>query len=254
MDRPSQMTYGKNYWKGEDDFSGRAFLTYDEQFLYVAVIVEKKGKKVVNSNDKLSLANGDCLELLLSTNSRFDQESRLGRGDYRIAFSPGNDCKNPQIYCLNKDIPIPGGRINARKTLKGYLIEACIPLFFFQGLDLAQGKITGFDLILDEGGEVSGYRIVQLDYMGNSASPENPSTWSRLQWTGKAEQSIPLRQSEDIYAGLVSDGTKDATYSGLRAVEGTVLDPSGKPPGRSQAVDLAQDPGGLSRTFRAILK
>ena len=145
LNRKNQLTYGKAYWKGEDDFSGRVFLTYDEQFLYIACIVRKNGKKTVNSNEKLSLANGDCLELFLSTRPHSGLQTRLGRGDYRIAFSPGNDCQNPQIYCLDKDRNIPGGRINARKTLKGYLMEACVPLDFFEGLDLGQGKTAGFD-------------------------------------------------------------------------------------------------------------
>jgi hypothetical protein len=229
LNQKSQITYGKAYWKGPEDFSGRVFLTYDEQYLYVSVIVEKKAKKAVNSNDKLSLPNGDCLELFLSTNPHFDEQSRLSRGDYHIAFSPGNDCKNPQMYCLNKDMDIPGGRINARSTLKGYLMEICIPLAFFEGLNLAQGKMAGFDLALDEGGEVSGYRIVQLDYAGDSSNSENPSSWSKLQWVGKIEQSIPLEKSRDLYSGLVFDGTKGATYAGYRAVEGNVLDTQGKP-------------------------
>ncbi len=229
LNRKNQITYGKAYWKGADDFGGRVFLTYDEQYFYISVIVEKKAKKVVNSNDKLSLANGDCLELFLSTNPHFDLQSRLRRGDYHIAFSPGTDCKNPQMYCLNKNTDIPGGRINARVTQKGYLMEICVPLAFFEGLNLAQGKTAGFDLALDEGGEVSGYRIVQLDYAGTSSDPENPSTWSKLKWIGGIEQSIPLGQSQDLYAGLVSDGTKGATYAGFRMIEGTVLDDRGNP-------------------------
>src|SRR5580693_2207541 len=113
LNRKDQLTYGKAYWKGEDDFSGRVFLTYDEQFLYIACIVKKNGKKTVNSNEKLSLTNGDCLELFLSTHPPTGQPSRLGRGDYHIAFSPGSDCQNPQIYCLDKDRTVSGGRINA---------------------------------------------------------------------------------------------------------------------------------------------
>ncbi len=107
-------------------------------------------------------------------------------------------------------------------------MEACVPLVFFQGLNLAQGNQVGFDLALDEGGEVSGYRMVQLDYAGAASSPENPSTWMKVQWAGKIEQSVPMVQAQDLYAGLVSDGTKGATYAGLRAMGGTVLDGQGK--------------------------
>src|ERR1019366_3583078 len=66
LGQASQVVSGKSFWKNADDFNGRIFITYDSQFLYVAAIVQKKGA-VINSNEKLSLWNGDCLEIYLST-------------------------------------------------------------------------------------------------------------------------------------------------------------------------------------------
>ncbi len=238
-----QVVLGKNFWKGEDDFNGRVFVTYDEQYLYVAAIVQKAGSvvdtvnlsalqksnNVVNASDLRSLWNGDCLELFFSTRSELVSPSHLAKGDYHIGLSPGADCKSPLMYCFNRDETISGSRLVARKTLKGYLMEACIPLAYFQGLDLGAGKPLRLDAALDKGGALSGYRIVELDYAGKGSDPEDPSTWPRAQWIGKIEQAVPFEQSEDLYAELVHDGTRGATYGGIKTIAGVALDAAGKP-------------------------
>src|SRR5581483_5489506 len=228
LDQQKQITSGNTFWKGADDFSGRIFLTYDDQFLYLAAVVRKGKKKVVNDNDPLSLANGDCLELYLATDPNYGQEMDLSPGDYHLAFSPGTGCKNPQMYCLDKNKPIPGGRVVARSTLDGYILEACVPLTFLEGLKLSKGNKAAFNIALDEGGEVSGYRIVRMDLDGPGFREENPSTWIPLQWIGNIVETIPFQQSHDLYADLVSDGTQGATYAGNRTIAGRALDPQGK--------------------------
>lgn len=243
LGRRDQITLGNNFWKGEEDFNGRVFITYDEQYLYVAAIVQKAGSvvdtvnlsalqknnNVVNASDLRSLWNGDCLELFLSTRSKLVSPSHLAKGDYHIGLSPGADCKSPQMYCFNRDETISGSRLVARKTLKGYLMEACIPLAYFQGLDLGPGKSIRLDAALDKGGALSGYRVVQLDYEGKGSDPEDPSTWPQAQWIGNTEQTVPFEQAEDLYADLVHDGTRGATYAGVRTITGSVLDGKGKP-------------------------
>ncbi|HJT25268.1 MAG TPA: hypothetical protein VJ873_11880, partial [bacterium] len=151
------------------------------------------------------------------------------KGDYHIGLSPGTDCKNPQMYCFNRDETIPGSRLVARITVKGYLMEACIPLSYFQGLDLGPNKSIRFDAALDEGGILSGYRIVRLDYTGKGADAEDPSTWAQVQWAGEIQQAVPFSQTEDLYANLVLDGTKGATYAGIKSITGLVQDAAGKP-------------------------
>jgi len=243
LGREDQITMGKNFWHGEDDFSGRVFITYDQQYLYVSAIIQKtqnmtlstdpstlqSNGNVVNSNDPISLWNGDCLELFLSVRSNLKGPSHLARGDYHLGLSPGTDCKNPQLYCFNRDETIPGSRLVARITVKGYLMEACIPLSYFQGLDLGPGKSLRLDAALDEGGKLSGYRVVQLDFGGKGFDPEDPSTWPQAQWAGSVEQTVPFEQFTDLYANLVQDGTRGATYAGVRTLKGVVLDAAGKP-------------------------
>src|SRR5579885_1546638 len=95
LDQPAQVILGRAFWKGPDDFNGRVFLTYDDQYLYLSALVQKSGE-VVGAKDADSLWNGDCLELFLSTHPDFKARRRLSRGDYHIGFSPGSGCKSPR--------------------------------------------------------------------------------------------------------------------------------------------------------------
>jgi len=228
LDKKSQVTYGKAYWKGADDFSGRVFLTYDADDLYISVIVTKTTPPV-NEGSGLSLWNGDCLELFLSVDPDPKSLQKIGKDDYHIGFSPGTKCKYPRMYCFNKDREIVGGRIAARMTMKGYLLEASIPWDFFKGVQLFQGQKAALNVVLDEGGNVSGNRIVQLDYIGNPESWENPSTWTEIQWVGKAAVTIASGEGEDLNSELVKDGTFQATFLGHRPLKGVVVDSKGKP-------------------------
>jgi hypothetical protein len=228
LNQKSQVTSGILNWKSKDDFSGRVFITYDDQYLYLSAIVQKSSG-VVNDNTGMSLWDGDCIELFLSAYSVSDHPNRISSGDYHIGFTPGSGCGNPRMFCFNKEKLIGGGRIAARSTGHGYIMEACVPLSFFEGLEIGPGKTTRFNLALDEGGSSSGNRLLQLDLTGNSRSWQNPSLWGSIQWIGKTAVSVPRNDEENLYADLVSDGTKDSTYWGRRAVNGVVVDGYGKP-------------------------
>ena len=224
----SQIVSGKSFWKGVDSFQGRAFLTYDAQYLYVSAVVLKAGQ-VVNSNEGPSIWNGDCFELFLSTRPYSPNRHQTSHGDFHIGFSPGTDCKFPQIYCFNKNKDVPGGRLIARLTKKGYVLEGCIPLTFFDGLEIGPGNLNAFDAVLDQGGPLSGNRIVQMDLKGHALSSEDPSQWTEVQWTGATKVSIPEAQTTDLYASLVKDGVKGVALLGSRTLQGLVTDASGKP-------------------------
>jgi hypothetical protein len=228
LNQPSQATLGKSYWKGEDDFSGRIFLTYDSQYLYLSAIVKKAGK-IVSPKDKASLWNGDCLELFFSIQPFSPGHKRLLSGDYRIGLSPGADCKNPQVFCFSKNAEIPSSRLVSRKTRNGYLMEASLPLYFFEGLEIAPGKKAAFAVVLDKGGSISVNRTIQLAYPGKALSPENPSSWGEIQWIGKTTVSIAQAKVDDFSSSQLEDGTNGSTFFGFKTIQGKVLDPLGKP-------------------------
>ncbi len=228
LNQKTQVTSGILNWKSKDDFSGRIFLTYDDQYLYLSAIVQNTSG-VVNNNSGMSLWDGDCIELFLSTDSSSDEHNRISKGDYHIGFTPGTGGGNARMFCFNKEQTIGGGRVSARPTGHGYILEACIPLTFFEGLQIGPGKTTRFNLALDGGGSGSGNRKLQVDLTGNPESWQNPSLWGSIQWIGKTQVSVPVNDAENLYADLVLDGTKGATYWGLRDIHGFVSNEKGKP-------------------------
>ncbi|HVM33389.1 MAG TPA: sugar-binding protein [bacterium] len=225
LDQASQVVDGGFFWKGPDQFSGRVFLTYDGDFLYVAALVNRAGFPV-NDNEPQALWNGDCLELFLSADP---DPRRLTRLDYHIGISPGTKCVNPQVWCFDQKGPVPGARVKSKISKKGYILEAALPLEFFKGLTLAPGATCGFDLALDEGGAVGIGRLLQMDYAGQANSWLNPSAWIRLTWTGQTTLSIPSQDEADQNSILVADGTKGTPFLGLQKVSGTVGDAAGHP-------------------------
>jgi len=228
LDQKSQVTSGILNWKSKDNFSGRIFLTYDDQYLYLSAIVQN-ASGVVNDNNGMSLWDGDCIELFLSTDAPTGQRNRISKGDYHIGFTPGTGGNNARMFCFNKEQTIGGGRVSARPTGHGYILEACIPLTFFEGLEIGPGKTTRFNLALDGGGSSSGNRKLQLDLTGNPESWQNPSFWGTLEWIGKTRVSVPVNGEENLYADLVLDGTKGATYWGQRDLTGLILNEKGEP-------------------------
>lgn len=153
----------------------------------------------------------------------------MTREDYHLAFSPGTDCKDPKVFCLNKNTEVPGARLHAQPTTNGYILEGSIPLDFLEGLKLGPGKSIGLALALNAGGELSGYRTLRMIYGGNTVDPEDPGSWPVVQWTGSAVVDVPFKTTLDLNSGLVADGTKGTTFLGIREISGQVLGPEQKP-------------------------
>ncbi len=228
LDNADQVVEGKFFWKGPDDFNGRIFITYDQEFLYLAAVVTRNGTPT-NANAPAILWNGDCLEVYLSTDPDPADHRRLTRGDYHIGISPGTKCANSQVWCFNQGKAVPGARVKAKNSKKGYVLEAALPLKFFSGLNIGPRQTCGFNVALDEGGAVSGNRLVQMDLSGHANSWQNPSVWNRIEWIGATQVAVPPADEEDENSILVKDGTQGAIFLGVKTLAGVVLDSGGKP-------------------------
>jgi len=224
FDKASQLVQGRGQWKGPQELSGKLFLTYDERHLYLAALVRKKDR-VVNDKDLSSIWDGDGLELFFSTEAEGKGRSP---GDYHLGFTPGTDCKDPRLYCFNKDKEVRGARVIARSTLEGYLLEASIPLDLFRGLDLGPGRSARLDLALNGGG-FTGQRILRFDLAEAPQALERPDLWLPIRWLGGSVVKVPKAGSPGFSPGALEDGTKGATYAGIRDLKGRVLDPEGRP-------------------------
>ncbi len=228
LNQDSQVVDGKFFWKSPDQFSGRVFLTYDSEFLYVALIVTRPGSPV-NNNKPSALWNGDCLELFLSGDADSSAQGRLTRADYHIGLSPGTNCVNPEVWCFNRNEPVAGARVKSKNSKKGYILEAALPLSFFKGFAIGPGKSCGFNVALDVGGALGSGRLLQMDYSGYANSWQGPAHWSRIQWIGQTRVEVPLEDQRDENYVLVKDGSQGAVFLGPQTVRGLALDAQEKP-------------------------
>jgi|GEM_PF-2104200 len=112
---------------GLSDASVQAHLLYDNQNLYLAVAV-KDDVKLANGGGGAAVANGDGVELYLSTYSEQYNASRSANYgsayDYHLAISYSD---NPQAYMLSHDRVVTGFAAAKVDTSDGYVIEARIP-------------------------------------------------------------------------------------------------------------------------------
>ena len=124
LDKAEQIYSGKHAWQGAQDLSGVAVLGYDGAYLYVAADVtdDKVDQKYFGQD----IWKGDHVMLALQYPYT---PSRINKNVWCIIFSPGNFkdiAPEPVIITpVNRD---PSSiRIAARRTDKGYKIEAAIP-------------------------------------------------------------------------------------------------------------------------------
>jgi hypothetical protein len=133
--RREQVTWGGNRWKSVADLSAKAWLAWRSDTLYLAAsVADDQLRQSQRGND---LWRGDHVMLFLDV-APGEEPGRdsLGRGQFQIAFSPGNflrtgdptvDCP-PELWCyLPSGRRLSGAKVAATRTPQGYDLEAAIP-------------------------------------------------------------------------------------------------------------------------------
>ena len=125
------VVYGSGYYANEKDLFGEFKVGWDNQFLYIGVIV--RDTMFVQETSGSLLWGGDSVEILLDTDVFGDYtDHQLSMDDFQIGISPGNmiDTPIPNAYLW---APREGARelvtvlIGGRLTEDGYMIELAFP-------------------------------------------------------------------------------------------------------------------------------
>jgi len=145
IDKAENAIYGADQWKGPRDLSGKAQAMWDKDNLYFAFSVTDN--KVYQEARGGDIWTGDHIELWLDTDLDADyNEAVNSEDDIQVGFSPGNFSDIPPVvYVWTPDISIDYKKIvkiASRKTKKGYIIEAQLPInFIFSWTKDIPGKI-----------------------------------------------------------------------------------------------------------------
>ena len=135
LQRREQVTYGADMWNGLDDLSGIVRLAYRYGGLFVAAeVTDECVNQPYRGRD---IWKGDHLNLWVDlTPGQEPRRHMFGAGQFHVVVSPGNlggvDGKDavtpPEIHVYRPEgLPSEGGEVCARRTARGYVIEAFIP-------------------------------------------------------------------------------------------------------------------------------
>ena len=171
-------------WGGIADLSGKVYLMWDENNLYLAADVTDR-IPLVNKKERGDIWNGDAIEVVMSTNPGADpKRESFAMGDYQIGFGTGDGKQNkPTIWNWQRRRTPAGSEISVKRVDKplGHIIEARIPWSFFGTFVPSPGTRVGFDVALDDA-DYTGERERQFIWNGDFYFYKDPSVWGILEF------------------------------------------------------------------------
>ncbi|NPA31416.1 MAG: hypothetical protein GXO37_05385 [Chloroflexi bacterium] len=178
----NQVTYGHAFYEGPQDLSGRLWVAWDPDYLYLAWDVTDD--VFVQTQHGAWLYRGDSVEILVDTNLAYDFYNRyLDFDDYQIGFSPGQPPGQGTEawlwYPQSLAGPVLGARVAAQPTDQGYTVEVALP---WHRLNLVPmpGLDVGFAASISDN-DLPG-RAVQQTLASTSPFRHltDPTTWGEL--------------------------------------------------------------------------
>jgi len=184
------VVYGKDKWKGESDLSGVIWVGWRNECLFIAVdVVDDKFVQNMTGKD---LWKGDHIEIDINPEYEQGKTGIFTEKQFMIGISPGNLQNTgdilldipPEYYIwqpmMKEDVGI---KVMARKTGKGWSIEASIPWKVLK-VEAKEGKIISVDI-----------RISDTD--SPDIQEKMTSLYKKSKWEGrKLERLIPLKLVE----------------------------------------------------------
>jgi hypothetical protein len=175
--------FGAAQWSGIEDSYGHFHVGWDDQALYLAVVVIDDVFVQVSSGR--FMFRGDIVELQLDTNLQGDYSATvLSADDYQLGLSPGNFGSIPsgayRWYPVSQQGIPAGVTLTAVRTEDGYNLEARLPWSALGGLTPAAGNSFGFALSISDN-DLAG-TAVQQSMVSSVATRRltNPTTWGTL--------------------------------------------------------------------------
>jgi hypothetical protein len=171
-------------WQGTQDLSGNAYVMWDNDYLYLAAMVNDMDP-MVNKQTKQNIWNGDAIEVVIGLDPKAKKDrTRFWRKDYQIGLGTGDGKGNqPTIWNWQRRRVPEGSEIAVKKMPdgKGYVLESKIPWKFFKAKFVpAKGKKVDFDIAFDDA-DKTGKRERQFIWNGDFMFYKDPSVWGTLE-------------------------------------------------------------------------
>jgi hypothetical protein len=229
LDTVEQLFSGQDTWDGPEDSSGKYYLLWDDEHIYIAVVM----KDDVLSQNKTGgdIWNADGIEVFFATTNAV-----AGHEEH---YQYGFDFKEQTWNWCNMDgagqSAIDYLQCASSITADGYICEAAIEYGQMLSLDFSVGNNIGFHPVFDDTDIANGDRQLQMTWTGREAhdqslgygylymsdaevvpgpasgpSPANGAvhhdTWITLSWNAGT-----FAASHDVYLGEDFDDVNDAS-------------------------------------------
>ncbi|HGJ67550.1 TPA: hypothetical protein ENS27_19490 [bacterium] len=185
LDKKENVAIGKPYWLGAEKQSGKVYIAFTEDKLYVLADVNAP-KGLANKHIGREIYQGNTIEIFLGFDNSQPDRAMYAETDYQIGISVGQYSKSegkwkvkPSAFGFNLEKPITDAVIKAVARPGGYIVEAEIPGSFFTGWDVSDGLEIGFDVGIDDVGDKGLVRKIQLTWTGDADGWKNPQGWGK---------------------------------------------------------------------------
>jgi hypothetical protein len=165
LDVAEQLHSGQDSWAGPEDCSGEFYLLWDDENIYMAVVV-KDDALSMNKSDG-NIWNADAVEVFFATTNAIAGHDE----HYQYGFNANNQrwnwCNIDGAGSIEPDYL----QIASSVTADGYVCEASIPYGQMPSLDFSAGNIIGFHPVFDD--TDNGDRELQMTWTGLEAHDQS---------------------------------------------------------------------------------
>ncbi|MCF7973606.1 MAG: discoidin domain-containing protein [Phycisphaerae bacterium] len=144
LDTAEQLNAGQASWDGPDDLSGKFYMLWDDENVYMAVIV--KDDTLSMNKTGVDIWNADCVEVFFATTNRVAPHAE----HYQYGFNANAQKWNWDNMETSTSAEPGSLQIAAVTTADGYICEASIPYADINQLDWSVGSIIGFHPVIDD--------------------------------------------------------------------------------------------------------
>jgi hypothetical protein len=167
LDVEEQINSGQTSWSGPSDLSGEFYMLWDDENLYMAVIV--KDDTLSQNKTDGNIWNADAIEVFFTTTDALPHPPR------EIHYQYGFDFMEQKYNWCNMDGTmdvVPAYlQVASSITGDGYICEASIEYGQMLSLDWTAGNIIGFHPVLDDTDD--GDREIQMTWTSREAHDQS---------------------------------------------------------------------------------
>ena len=165
----SGAAQGAASWDSPGDSSGKFYLLWDDENIYIAVVM-KDGKLSMNKYGS-DIWNADCIEIFFSTTDAVPTTSSPSEIHYQYGFNANDQRWNWCNMDGNTNAEPDYLQIASSETADGYICEASIEYGQMLSLDFTAGNTIGFHPVFDDAD--NGDRKLQMTWTSREAHDQS---------------------------------------------------------------------------------